>query len=274
MTNGVIQLTDAHRGLLKQLLDTQPARNVFLRSRTLAGIDSLGHPILGYFDNGTLVSALSLGPNLVPVALTPPALEGFVRALQTRQRSCASIVGERTDVAPLWQRLVSTWGPARLVREVQPYLVLREKLTHAVPAIRRMTTADLDSYVVASAAMFTAEVDVDPRSINPSAYRQRVLDSLQGGRSYGLIDDHGVTRFKTDVGCLAGDYCQIQGVWLHPEWRGQGTAASLLGSAIALIQEDFGAEICLYVNDFNRPALATYARLGFEQITEFSTVFF
>ena len=255
MATGVIRLTDAHSDDFRQLLDQQPAHNVFLRSRTLEGVESVGHPILGYINDDKLVSALSLGPNMVPAAATPSAISSFTRHLAQMPRSCASIVGHRAEVMQLWSELAPHWGSARLVRECQPYLVLPDRLHIDVEGVRRMCSADLDSYVVASAAMFSGEVEVDIRSINPTAYRQRVHDSLSRGMSFGLIDDAGVTRFKTDVGCLTHDYCQIQGVWLHPDWRGRGLAAQFLGAAITLIQQDFDVDVCLYVNDFNRPEI-------------------
>lgn len=274
MADGVIQLTDAHSEELRELLNQQPAHNVFLRSRTSEGVAAVGHPILGYISDGSLVSALSVGPNLVPASATIAAISSFASYLAQMPRSCASIVGQRSEVAQLWSQLSPHWGPARLVRDRQPYLVLSDRLQIEVEGIRRMRSDDLDSYVVASAAMFAGEVEVDLRSINPTAYRQRVHDSLRRGMSFGLIDEAGITRFKTDVGCLTRDYCQIQGVWLHPDWRGRGLAVQYLGAAITLIQKDFDVDVCLYVNDFNRPALATYAALGFQQTTEFSTVFF
>jgi predicted GNAT family acetyltransferase len=140
--------------------------------------------------------------------------------------------------------------------------------------VRRIEMRELESYATASAAMFAAEVGIDPNQLNAVGYRLRVQDTIRQGRAYGLVDDHGVTRFKTDVGCVSDGYCQIQGVWLHPDWRGQGRAVDLLAQAIAVIQREVSPAVCLYVNDFNRPALATYLRLGFKPIAEFSTIFF
>jgi predicted GNAT family acetyltransferase len=274
MTDGAFVLEDSDLTDLLSLLDTAPAQHVFVRSRVAGGIERLGHPVWGWREGGILRSALFLGPNLVPIELNDNSLAAFTHLLAVRDRNCASIVGERSEVEQLWREMHLVWGPARLVRESQPYLALDHYLPVSSSEVRRIQLPDLDSYVVASSSMFAAEVGVDPNQLNATGYRLRVQETIREGRAYGLVDEFGFTRFKTDVGCITDDFCQIQGVWLHPDWRGQGKAAALLSAAVAQIQQDFSRGVCLYVNDFNRPALATYARLGFTPIAEFSTIFF
>ena len=274
MTDGAVVLEDSDLPELLSLLNAAPAQHVYVRSRVSTGIETLGHPVWGWREGGVLRSALFLGPNLVPIELNVNSLATFTHMLAVRDRTCASIVGERSEVEQLWREMHLVWGPARLVRESQPYLAVDEYLPATDSEVRRIHLPDLDSYVVASSAMFAAEVGVDPTQLNATGYRLRVQETIRQGRAYGLVDELGVTRFKVDVGCVTEDFCQIQGVWLHPDWRGRGKAAALLGAAIAQIQQDFTRGVSLYVNDFNRPALATYARLGFTPIAEFSTIFF
>ena len=274
MTSGFTVIKQAHLGELQALLDLNPARNVFVRSRIADGIDEQSAPLWGWYENGSLRSALYVGPNVVPVDLCEESAEVFAEQLQNQGRTCASIVGERIDVESLWRRLEPHWQAPRLKRNSQPYMVLENRLTPTAPDVRSISTSDLDSYLLASAAMFTSEVEIDPSLLAGMGYRMRVQDTLRRGLAFGVTDSSGLTRFKTDVGCVTADYCQIQGVWVHPEYRGLGLSEAWLGTTIALIQREFAPNVCLYVNDFNRPALSLYRRLGFREIAEYQTIFF
>ena len=64
---------------------------------------------------------------------------------------------------------------------------------------------------------------------------------------------------------------QIQGVWVHPDWRGHGLGTAGTATLAAAVV-DTGRIASLYVNSFNTVARAAYARVGFEQVATFATV--
>ncbi|MEY4322408.1 MAG: hypothetical protein RL410_189 [Actinomycetota bacterium] len=261
---------------LRALLAVNPASHVFASSRIDEGaLQSSAGEVLGYFNGNHLQSALFVGSNLVPVTLTDAATSAFGFEMRRRTRTFSSIVGHRQQALDLWHSIAMTHGPARIIREHQPYLALttvRDIARHA--HLRQATAQDLDSYFTASVEMFRSEVEMDPVAHGPAAYRARVLETLNSGRGFGWFDSSGNTLFKLDVGAISQGICQIQGVWLHPDVRGQGLAPSLVASAVDLIQRDIAQTVGLYVNDFNHPARRTYASVGFEQIDEFATIFF
>jgi predicted GNAT family acetyltransferase len=47
-----------------------------------------------------------------------------------------------------------------------------------------------------------------------------------------------------------------------------------MAAVVDLTRRHFASTVSLYVNDFNHAALATYQRVGFEQVGEFATVLF
>jgi predicted GNAT family acetyltransferase len=174
----------------------------------------------------------------------------------------------------LWPLIESFTGPARLVREHQPYMMLNAAPLIAPDArVRKARVTDLDSYFDASVEMFTQEVGIDPTALGSAPYKARVLESIEQGKSFGLFDDAGRTLFKCDVGSVAHGVAQLQGVWLSPELRGRGLSASLIASAVTLIQESHAPTCALYVNDFNLAAIRSYERVGFAAVGEFATVF-
>ena len=264
-------LTSQDDAALLALITRQPEVNVFVASVVHS---SHQREIWGHFSGDTLESALHVGSNLVPVQLTQDAARDFAETLRNRQRTYSSLVGPKESVDMLWELLGHAHGPARLVRQRQPYLMLDGSAQgdrHL--SVRKAHEKDLNSYFVAAVDMFRNEVELDPIAHGDSAYRARVLDSIKAGKSFGWFDDGGNTLFKTDVGAVAGDICQIQGVWLAPHLRGRGMATPLFAAALDHIQREIAPRVCLYVNDFNHAALKVYARVGFRAISQFATVF-
>ena len=77
--------------------------------------------------------------------------------------------------------------------------------------------------------------------------------------------------FKAEVGSQSPAVGQIQGVWVHPDWRGHGLGTAGT-AALAAAVVGGGRMASLYVNDYNTVARATYDRIGFEQIGTFATI--
>ena len=94
------------------------------------------------------------------------------------------------------------------------------------------------------------------------------------GWSLASFDDAGVV-FKAEVACATPYAAQVQGVWVRPDRRGEGLAVAGMASVVAhVIGTGMAPVVSLYVNEWNEPARATYARVGFEQTATFSTLMF
>ena len=80
--------------------------------------------------------------------------------------------------------------------------------------------------------------------------------------------------FKAEVGAATSLACQVQGVWVTPELRGQGLGAAGTAAVSVAAQRDIAPVVSLYVNGFNIPARRAYERIGFQRIETFSSVLF
>ncbi|MGH3831736.1 MAG: GNAT family N-acetyltransferase [Pseudonocardiaceae bacterium] len=214
------------------------------------------------------------GANLVPLRGGRPAIRAFAERAARRARCCSSLVGPAEQVLGLWSELCESWGPARDERPNQPLLMLAEQpLVSCDPLVRRVHPDELDRYLPAAVAMFTEEVGVDPRLPDGGGgYRARVAELLAAGRAFARFD-HGEVVFKAEIGAMSATVGQIQGVWVHPDWRGQGLAAGATAAVAGRLQR-MGRVASLYVNAYNLPARATYRRVGFTQVGCFATVLF
>jgi uncharacterized protein len=271
-------LDDRDRAAALEICAVDPVANVFVESRIRAfGLDPgrLGAQMWGYEQGGRLVSLCYGGANLVPVQATPPAIAAFADRALRQGRRCSSIVGTSAAVSELWGYLRPYWGPARDVRAAQPLMAIDgPSPIPADPAVRRVRLDELDILLPASIAMFTEEVGISPLVGDGGvSYRARVSELVRSGRAFARIED-GQVIFKAEVGAATPQACQVQGVWVRPEHRGQGLAAPGMAAVVALARRSVSPVVSLYVNDFNTPARATYKRAGFAEIGEFMSVLF
>lgn len=263
---------------VRALLARDPVLDVFVGSRVHgSGLSAsrLGGELWGYRDGGRLVSLCYSGANLVPVGATPAAVRMFADLAARKGRRCSSIVGPAAAVLGIWDYLQSTWGPAREVRSRQPVLAISD--TPAVrpdPRVRRVRVDEIDRLLPASIAMFTEEVGVSPLgNDNGAYYRARVSELVRSGRAFAWFEN-GEVVFKAEIGAATPLACQVQGVWVRPDRRGEGLAAGGMAAVIEYALRDVAPTISLYVNDYNVAARATYRRVGFREVGTFATVLF
>lgn len=271
-------LTASDFAALMGLIDESPIATCFVGSRVrVAGVDPwrLGGDIWGYVTPSGLESVVYCGANLVPIATTPQSRSAFADRLRSVGRRCSSFVGPADEVLDLWRLLEPSWGPARDVRARQPLLAIdRAPDVEPDPAVRLATSDDLNALVPACIDMFTVEVGVSPTAGGGgSAYRARIAEIVQAGRSFVRIED-GVVVFKAEVGAVAGDVCQVQGVWVDPAYRGRGLSESGMAAVVEQARARIAPVVSLYVNDYNTPARKAYARVGFHDEGTFATVLF
>lgn len=274
-------LDDSDQAELWALLRRAPVTNLFVASRVASsGLapERLGCAIYGYHIAGELVAACHVGSNLVPIGDHPDAREAFAQAIGPRG-SVGSIMGEASAALGLHARLSERWGPSwartREIRPHQPLMVI--DTDPAVPGddrVQRVTLADYEPYLAAAIAMYTEEVGVSPLD-RFGSYQRYVKTLIEMGRAMGATyrDGQGNPRvwFKSDIGSAWQQYCQVQGVWVAPELRGQRLSIAAMAQVVRLCRERFPV-VSLYVNDFNLRARRLYADVGFRVVGQMATI--
>jgi predicted GNAT family acetyltransferase len=271
----VRSLTSADLPAVRALLDQDPGVNVFLRHR----IDTTGlrdgmvsARVWGYFEGEQLIAACHAGSNIVPAQATLSSIEAFAEHVLVDGIRPASVAGLQSVVIPLWERLAPFLGPARSIRPVQPFLSIdREPIVASDPRVRRVTMDEFDLLYPACVAMFIEEVGIDPEASGGHGYRARVAQLISQGWAFAIIED-GEVLFKTEVGAASPRACQLQGVWVRPERRGQDIASGAVAEVVRQVRRDVAPLVTLYVNDHNAAARATYERVGFQETATFASI--
>lgn len=236
-----------------------------------------------------LAGVIWCGANLTAVLPTPDDEEAddiraeVAAAIVQRVARPAAMVGEAGITLDLWGRVETWWGPARLLRPCQVSMAMSaDPIPHEtsyprLEPLRRAVMDDYEALLPAAVHMFVGEVGYDPMQHGREAYEDRLTHLVRQGRSYIQYGDVAGTRtvvFKAEVGVIGGSVAQVQGVWVHPELRGQGIGATGMAELVRLVRAEHAPTVSLYVNDFNAAALRAYEVVGFERVGTFATVMF
>jgi len=266
---------------VRELLGTDPVAACMLAGRIEThgtAPASLGAPLWGLSTGRRLDAVCLAGGNLIPFArpgVEAQAAAAFAERARRAGRRCSTIVGPAASVLPLWELLAPSWGPAREVRARQPLLAIEGPPTVLPdPRVRPVRSAELDVLLPAAVAMFTEEVGVSPVRIDGgAAYRARVAELVRAGQSLAWIED-GQVLFKADVGAVSRAACQVQGVWVAPQFRGQGIGQRGTAAVVEYARTTIAPIVSLYVNDYNTAARSAYQRVGFAEVGTYASILF
>jgi len=266
---------------VRDLLGIDPVGTCMLAGRVEThgtAAATLGAPLWGLHTGRRLDAVCLAGANLIPFARPGSEREAagaFAERARRAGRRCSTIVGPAASVLPLWELLAPSWGPAREVRGRQPLLAIEGPPAVPVePRVRPVRVDELDTLLPAAVAMFTEEVGVSPTRVDGgAAYRARVAELVRAGQSLAWIED-GRVLFKADVGAVSRAACQLQGVWVAPQFRGQGIGQRATAAVVEYARTAIAPVVSLYVNDYNLAARAAYDRVGFRQVGTYSSVLF
>jgi len=266
---------------VRELLATDPVGACMLAGRIEThgtAPATLGAPLWGLYAGRRLDAVCLAGANLIPFArpgVERAAAAVFADRARRAGRRCSTIVGPAASVLPLWELLAPAWGPAREVRARQPLLAIEGAPTGpAEPRVRPVRVGELDTLLPAAVAMFTEEVGVSPMRVDGGAgYRARVAELVRAGQSLAWIEN-GQVLFKADVGAVSRAACQLQGVWVAPQFRGQGIGQRGTAAVVEYARTTIAPVVSLYVNDYNRAARAAYDRVGFRQVGTYASILF
>ncbi|WP_300345448.1 DUF4081 domain-containing GNAT family N-acetyltransferase [Nesterenkonia sp.] len=280
-TGGAVRvLTHADTPAVWSLLRSDPVAHVSaaaaVRNRGTAapGKGRNGALLLGIDGAEGLDSACWLGSNIIPVAADAEAGELFGAALRALRRRVSSIYGRSEPVLALHR--ATGWANHREVRDAQPLMFTDAPSAEVdpLPGVRRSRIEEFDPVERACAAMFTEELGFSPYQHGAAQYRQRVRELIEAGHSLIKVDpDTRQIVFKAEFGAVTEEAVQVQGVWVHPAWRGRGLAAPGMAAVVAYGLK-LAPRVSLYVNSYNTPAIRTYERVGFQRSGTYTTVLF
>jgi len=275
MSSRAQRLVRAHERATLAYLARAPYDNVFLSWLIASDRSNATRSALFVcFDRSGGVSGVAFfGRQVVLAASDDDAIEAFA-SVAPGYRTERMIVGPKPVVEAFWTR-VASWHPAaRIERESQPVLAVDRRALRGGRGdviVRRARPSEWQSVAYNSAKMIEHELEYDPRSFS-AEFNANVRMMIDRGL-WWVGESDGELCFFCNAGPHSPQTLQLQGIWTPPALRGKGLAScALYGVCEELL--DQVPSLSLYVNGFNRPALALYRRLGFIQVGEFKTLLF
>jgi ribosomal protein S18 acetylase RimI-like enzyme len=262
-------------------LDHDPVLNVYLLALALR--DGLSNPRDEFWAvrrDDTLVAVLHLGGQsgaALPAGSDPDALRALGDPLMERLELLPrrfQVIGPRAAVHVLAGRLRDVGRVPRIQRD-QTYMRLAPgELApfEPLPELRRATREDHAMLYESGARLRLEELEEDPRSADPAGYARRTDEECREGYTHVWVDARGLC-FRASVSALTLDAAQVSGVYTPSERRNQGLARRGLSELCERLLAR-SRNVCLFVNDFNTPAIALYRRMGFHPIAEWASAFY
>ena len=267
-------LSDDDAGPALAFLKRDPLVNVYLISRLLEERFVSATQTVEVRYNREIAMVGSLATNVVmacdpqsPRELVDAATAIIAERILTRMLPVRAIISPAPLVESLWRRLQSQLDPPTVVRMSQPVYAITGRFDYPdLKDARYSTIRDLDALVPACAAMHKEEVGIDPLERDSIGYRERIRELVEKKRSVVRIID-GRIAAKCEFSAVTPEAVQLMGVWTNPSFRREGLGRALLREVCGHLARK-GKSVTLFVNDFNRPAIALYESLGFRQIGE------
>jgi len=241
------------------LFDTAPATRNAIR--------------LALDDENRITGIAYFGRQVVIAADTDATADAFAESARNH-RGERMIVGPRAAIERYWTA-ISPWHPApRAIRDRQFVMKLDRAMLrpyeHTVTP-RRARIDEWTSVADNSAQMIAQELEYDPLRSSPE-FTSNVRAMIDRGL-WWVGESLGRLCFFCNIGPWSPQTAQLQGIWTPPDLRGKGLATAALGAICDRLLA-MTPTLSLYVNDFNAPAIALYERVGFETVSEFSTLLF
>jgi uncharacterized protein len=154
----------------------------------------------------------------------------------------------------------------------EPRLVCSERLfeikfpvpvRETVAGLRLATEAELMPVAESHAEIALMESGVNPMERDREGFLKRVMRRINKGRVWVVVDEQGKLVFKADIVAETPDVKYLEGIYVHPEYRGRGIGANCLSQLSRTLLETV-KYVCLLSNEDFQTAHRSYLKAGFK----------
>jgi uncharacterized protein len=233
------------------------------------------------FNRGTFYAARDAKGELVGIALighatlfearSEAALAAFAQLAQKFAHAHV-VVGTPDKIERFWWHYGAGGQQPRLIcREL--FLEQRWPVAALAPVagLRRATLKELPAVLSVNARLAFAESGVNPLDTDPEGFRLRLARRIEQGRVW-VWSERGRLMFKADVLVETPEVNYLEGIYVHPDERGQGHGSRCLSQLGRELLRATKA-LCLLVNEQNKDAQRFFFRQGYKLRDCYDTIF-
>ncbi len=272
----VTALTAANTAEVLEFLSIRPVHTVvmasFIADNGIEGELNRGK-FFGYRnDSGKLEGVALIGHSTLVEARSDKAIEALAFCARKAETPIHLIMSGGSEAERFWFHLTGGLTQPRLtcteaLFEVSfPYAVQKCEWN-----IENADMSQLEQVAEAQAEIAFVECDVDPMLKDRDGFLKRVARRIEQDRVY-TVYQNGKLIFKADIIAETAETIYLEGIYVHPEYRGNGLGSRCL-AALTLRLLNRVENICMLSNVDFAGAHKSYHKAGYKQTDQWVTLF-
>ena len=137
--------------------------------------------------------------------------------------------------------------------------------------LRKADASQLEQVAEAQAEVAFIECGVDPMARDREGFLKRALRRIEQGRVFSVFED-GKLIFKADIIAETPEVIYLEGVYVHPEFRGKGVGPECL-AALTVDLLGRASNVCLLSNVDFAGAHKSFEKAGYSTTDKCITLF-
>ncbi|MDQ6786391.1 MAG: GNAT family N-acetyltransferase [Acidobacteriota bacterium] len=274
--NSLQQLTETERQEVLEFLKLRPVQTVvlasFIQDNGMESADNRGK-FYGYRNaEGILEGVALIGHTTLVESRSENSLMAFALAARSSETPVHVMMSDGKTIDTFWQHYAGDNSQPRLtcnelLFELEfPFLVQECKWN-----VRLAKAEELVSVAEAHAEVAFIESGVDPMLKDREGFLKRTLRRIEQERTFVVYEGDKLV-FKADIVAETADVIYLEGIYVSPDYRGQGVGSSCL-SKLSLDLLERVEHICLLSNVDFKGAHRSFLKAGYKN-TDCSTTMF
>ncbi len=259
-----------------RFLETRPVQTVvmtsFIQDNGIENKSNRGK-FYGYRNaSGALEGVALIGHTTLIEARSADALRAFAQAARVSETPIHIMMSDGKTIDTFWQYYADDNRQPRLtcnelLFELEfPFLVQECKWN-----VRHAKAEELVGVAEAHAEVAFIESGIDPMLRDREGFLKRTLRRIEQKRTFVVYEGDKLV-FKADIVAETADVIYLEGIYVSPEFRGQGVASSCL-SKLSLDLLERVEHICLLSNVDFKSAHRSFLKAGYKNTDCSTTVF-
>jgi GNAT superfamily N-acetyltransferase len=259
-----------------EFLNVRPVHTIvmasFIRDNGMEGADNRGK-FYGYRNvRGTLEAVALIGHTTLIEARSKDSLAAFARVARQSETPIHFMMSDGQTIESFWNYYA---GCIRAPRLVCPELLF--ELTFPFPVqkcrwdVRFADASELEQIAQAHDEVAFIESGSSPLLKDRAGFLKRCLRRIEQRRTF-VVFENGKLVFKADIAAETSDVVYLEGIYVAPEYRGQGVGSSCLANLGLQLIERF-ENVCLLSNVEFAGAHRSFLKAGFRNTGSCQTIF-
>ncbi len=274
--SGIGRLKDENKNEVLAFLALRPVHTVAMTSFILDnGIQSeLNRGEFYEYRNrqGELEGVALIGHTTLVEARTDDALKALAFAARTSKTPIKMIMSSGTAAQSFWNYLTGFQSKPRLsLTELLFEVGFPFPVQTCDYELRTARPEELEAVAEAQAEVAEIECGINPLVKDREGFLKRVMRRIEQGRVFVVFDGDRLV-FKADIVAQTDAVAYLEGVYVGPEFRGQGTGSKCL-SRLCLELLSRVQNVCLLSNVEFEGAHRSFLKAGMRQTDACTTLF-